>query len=162
MPRLRRKDDGISGGEEWGLFFLLEERGLELSKAAGDGGASWMLGLGVWWLLFSILGLLYYLGFFFAHAAVQRTDPRRGKGTGRQGTSLPPLHPTGTIFVLLSSPRGLNTPQLHPLIDELPIGDRGSGIGSPLPSLDEMFTQERYVHAHIRRARQIDRKDRQQ
>jgi len=38
-----------------------------------------------------------------------------------------PFHPTGMTFGPLRSPRGLKIPQLHPLMDEFPIGDRGSG-----------------------------------
>ena len=38
-----------------------------------------------------------------------------------------PLHPSGMSFGLLSSPRGAKLPRFEPLMDEIPIGDWGSG-----------------------------------
>ena len=54
-------------------------------------------------------------------------DGERGTGMGRQGTFPPPLHPMGTEI----APRELNTYQIHPLMDEIPVGDRGSGCCHP-------------------------------
>ena len=81
-----------------------------------------MLGLGIRGRLLIVLGLLYYLGFFLPCCRAC-TDQRRGTGRG-DGERPPPLHLAGTIFILLSSPSGLNKPQLHLLMDEIPIGDQ--------------------------------------
>ena len=52
-----------------------------------------------------------------------------GTGTGSRGTFPSPLHPTGTILTI-KTPCGVKHSHFDPLMDEIPIGDRGSGIGS--------------------------------
>jgi hypothetical protein len=67
-------------------------------------------------------------------------DPRWGTGTGSWGTFSSPRHPMGISFRTPTSPQGVKSPCLHPLIDEFPVGDRGSGIGDrgpiAIPSLE--------------------------
>ena len=104
---------------------------------------------------------LHYLGFFFGpkiyadHVWLDVLakldvgyDPRRGTGTGRQGTFPPPLHPMGTEIAPLSSPRGLNTYQIHPLMDEIPVGDRGS-VAIPSVGPTEMRMGARIPRAKV-------------
>ena len=38
-----------------------------------------------------------------------------------------PASPDGACFYPLTSPWGTNIPHFHPLMDEIPVGDRGSG-----------------------------------
>jgi len=58
-----------------------------------------------------------------------------GIGDGDTGNVPSPAIPDGDQIWPLRSPWGLNTTHFHPLIDEIPVGDRGLG---PLPSLLNM------------------------
>jgi hypothetical protein len=60
----------------------------------------------------------------FMHIHVY-SGTHRVSGAGMLRTFQAPLHPTGITFDLLRSPRGLKISQLHPLMEEFPIGDRG-------------------------------------
>jgi hypothetical protein len=51
--------------------------------------------------------------------------PDGGTGTGMHRTLRAPLHPSGITFGMLRSPRGLKISQLHPLMEEFPVGNRG-------------------------------------
>jgi len=55
-------------------------------------------------------------------------DPRRGTGNGdgETGNVPSPASPDGDRNSPLSSSQGLNTYQIHPLVDEIPVGDRES------------------------------------
>ena len=46
-------------------------------------------------------------------------------GNGAWDTVPFPSSPDGDDFELFRSPRGLSTIHFHPLIDEIPVGDRG-------------------------------------
>ena len=50
-----------------------------------------------------------------------------GIGDGDTGNVPSPAIPDGDQIWPLRSPWGLNTTHLHPLMDEIPVGDRGLG-----------------------------------
>jgi hypothetical protein len=111
-PACVERSGGVGGGR---VETESERRRREVAGPAGI----WELGLG---FLSFVLGLVTLCGLLLAHAGT----PRRGeRGRGDKERSL--LHPTGMRFSPLRSPRGLKISQLHPLMDEFPVGDRGSG-----------------------------------
>lgn len=79
---------------------------------------------------FNVIWVGPIIGLLLAHTRV----PRRGMGTGTAGTFQAPFHPTGISTGPLSSPWGSISYRFHPLMDEIPVGDRGPvAILSPPP-----------------------------
>jgi hypothetical protein len=84
-------------------------------------------------LLWASFGLFL----LYIHTSIQlliySLRSRQGTGTGICRTLCSPLPLTGMKIVPLNSSRGLKLPYLHPLMEEIPVGDRGP-IAIPSPA----------------------------
>jgi hypothetical protein len=110
----RVADWRLSDGEDEGMG---SSRPLGLSKGRCFYTSLWV------WAIYSLLGRFCPTLMRSAH---EFGDYPRIED-GEPGNVCVPALPDGICFGLLSSPRGVKSPHLHPLMDEFPVRDRGSG-----------------------------------
>jgi hypothetical protein len=106
----------------------------ERRTCGGGSGGDWELGFGrssaqyicYWWAWAEIiLWASFDLFLLYIHTTALSLGSRQGTGTGIQRTLCSLLPPTGMKIDPLRSPQGLKVPHLHPLMEEIPMWDRG-------------------------------------